>query len=160
MKLPEDPCDKDFPYTLPPGPFVYERTVRWGDADPHQFVYTGRIPDFGLEAVEAFMKAVIGVNWYEIVLDQGIGTPFVHLACDFKSPVYPRGSLDILVRIERLGRSSITYDLKGYQDGDRLCFSGRFVCAFVHAVKMKPISIPESMRANLQLYVDAQYAGE
>ena len=156
MKLPDEPSDKDFPYALPTGVFRHRRIVRWGDADPHQFVYTGRIPDFGLEAIEAFMKACIGVNWYEIVLDQGIGTPFVHLACDFKSPVYPRGSVDIEVRIERLGRSSVTYDLKGYQQGDRLCFTGRYVCAFVHATKMKPIAIPAGMRANLQRYVEGQ----
>lgn len=33
-------------------PFVWQRRVGFGDCDPAQIAYTGRIPDFALEAID------------------------------------------------------------------------------------------------------------
>ena len=67
-------------------------------------------------------------------LDWGIGTPFVHMEIDFRSPVTPRDTLLIGVAVDRVGRSSIGFKVTALAEAEgRLCFEGRFVCVSVPA---------------------------
>ena len=113
-------------------PFTHRLTPTWGDADPARMVYTGRFPDFALRAIDAWMLDKVGVDFYRMNEDWGIGTPFVHLECDFRSPATPRDTLLIAVEIERVGATSLTFKVAGTIEADtRLCFEGRFVCVCV-----------------------------
>ena len=59
--------------------FRHTRRVAWGDCDPARIAYSGRVPDFALEAIDAFWEHHLdGEGWFQLVLDRGIGTPFVH----------------------------------------------------------------------------------
>ncbi len=149
---PPSPRDTDFRHTLPPGPFVHARAVGWGETDPAQIVYTGQIPIMALQAIEAWFKACLGVNWYELNLDHGIGSPFVHLDCDFVAPITPRSDLLIHVLIAEIGTSSLRYRLEGRQPADRLCFTGDFVSVLVESMVLKSIPIPANFRANIERY--------
>ena len=69
------------------GPAVFEHEIRvgWGDCDPARIAYTGRLPVFALEAIDAWWEHVLGGDgWYQLELDRGFGTPFVHLSLDFR----------------------------------------------------------------------------
>ena len=105
-----------------------------------------------LQAVEAWFKACVGVNWYELNLDHGIGSPFVHLDCDFVAPITARSELLIHVLIEEIGTSSLRYRLEGRQPAERLCFTGTFVSVFVASSALKSIPIPPNFRANIERY--------
>ena len=140
---------------LPPGPFVYVRRVRWGECDPAKIAYTGNIPGMALEAVEDWVKACTGADWYVGHLDQGIGTPFVHLSCDFTAPITPRHDLVCHLTVERLGRASVATRVEALQDG-RLCLKARYVFACVDAESMKPIPIPPAIRARMRRFAEAQ----
>lgn len=138
-------------------PFVHVRRVRWGESDPARIAYTARFLDFAMDAIEAFFQDRLGAGFYEFVVDHGIGTPFVHVALDFRSPLTPRDTLATEVRLLRLGRSSLTFGVAG-RAGPRLAFEGRLVAAFVAAdgPEMKPISVPPAFRALLE--PDAAFA--
>ncbi len=155
MKAPPEACDIAAPRTLPAGPFAHEVTIRWGDCDPAQIAYTANIPAWGLQAIEAWYEACLGVDWYAINLDNGIGTPFVHLDFDMHSTVTPREILSCKVYIRSVGRSSLAHRVECFQ-GERLCFTGQTVAAFVSATEMKPISIPPNMRESIRLYAENQ----
>ncbi len=148
--------DFDFDHELPPGPFRHAVTVGWGDADPAQIAYTANIPAWCLEALEAWMKACTGVGWYEMNIDLGVGTPFVDIANSFQAPITPRQPLLIEVTVARIGRSSLACALEGFQEPAGRCFSGRYTCAFVDSVRVKPIAIPKRMRANIARFATAQ----
>lgn len=126
--------------------FVHRVKVRWGDCDPATIAYTGRIPALALEAIEAWWEHHTGLDWYRINLDRGVGTPFVHLAMDFHSPVTPRHILECEVTLKALGKASITHAVRAFQAGV-LCFSGEFVAAFVDAGVMKPRPLPDDLLA-------------
>jgi acyl-CoA thioesterase FadM len=152
----------------PTDPFVHRRAITWGDTDTAGIAYTARIPEYGLEAIEAWFRERIHLDWYAIARDQGLGTPFVHLSFDFRSPLTPRHMLATEVRLARLGGSSMTFDLLGRTepghaaaapDGDRrVAFTGRLVSCFVRVVNgatearagMMPVMVPEAFRAALQ----------
>jgi acyl-CoA thioesterase FadM len=113
-------------------PFVHRLRPTWGDSDPALMVYTARFPDFALRAIDAWMLANVGVDFYCLNVDWGIGTPFVHLTCDFRSPATPRDTLLIAVQVERVGKTSLAFRVAATIEADgRLCFEGRFVCVCV-----------------------------
>jgi YbgC/YbaW family acyl-CoA thioester hydrolase len=132
-------------------PFVLARRIRFGDCDPAGIVYTGRFLDFALEAIESFFTDRLGASFYEFNADHGIGTPFVHVELDFRSPATPRDTMETEVRLVRMGGSSLTFVTEGRVEG-RLCYEGRLVCAFVQtrAPQLKPIAVPDDVRVRLE----------
>lgn len=138
-------------------PFVHARRIRWGESDPARIVYTARYLDFAMDAIEAFFNDRLGASFYEFNMDHGCGTPFVHVELDFRSPLTPRETLETEVRLARLGGSSLTFAVKG-RSGERLCYEGKLVCAFVDVTgpQMKPIPVPPNFRALLE--PDAAFA--
>lgn len=127
-------------------PFEHEIRVTWGDCDPARIVYTGRIPGFALDAINAWWEHHLGDGWYQMELDRGVGTPFVSMALDFRSPITPRHRLICAVWPEHLGETSIRFRVEGRQDGG-LCFDGRFTCVFVDSVGFAKRRPPEDIRA-------------
>jgi len=120
--------------------------VTWGDCDPARIAYTGRIPWFALDAINAWWEHHLdGQGWYQLELDQNVGTPFVHMSLDFRAPITPRHRLICKVWPMRLGTSSIRFAVNGFQDGT-LCFEGQFVCVFTVADEFKVQPAPESIR--------------
>ena len=130
----------------PPAPFVHEIRVTWGDCDPAKIVYTARIPWFALDSINAWWETHLGEGWYQMELDRGVGTPFVHMSLDFRHPVTPRHRLLCEVAPTRLGESSIEFRVTGRQGG-ALCFEGRFVCVFIEAAEFRKRPAPPDIRA-------------
>ncbi len=128
--------------------FEHEITVGWADCDPAAIAFTGRIPYFALEAIDAFWRQVVGADWYALNLDRNIGTPFVHLSLDFSAPVTPRHRLICAVEVLGLGNTSITFRVTGRQAGTT-CWIGRFTSVFVVSDAMKPRQPPAEIRARL-----------
>ena len=140
-------------------PFIHVRRIRWGESDPARIVYTARYLDFAMDAIEAFFTDRLGASFYEFNMDHGIGTPFVHVELDFRSPMTPRDTLMTDVRLARLGGSSLHFAVAG-RVGERQCYEGRLVCAFVDTTgpQMKPIPVPPAFRALLE--PDAAFAAD
>jgi len=130
-------------------PFVHRIRVRWGDCDPAAIAYTARIPAWVLEAIEAWWERHAGLDWYQLNLDRKIGTPFVHMSMDFRSPVTPRHPLECEVALKKLGSRSITHMVRARQGGV-LCFEGEFVAAFVEGKPMKPRTLPHDLLAEIE----------
>jgi len=126
-------------------PFSHEIRVTWADCDPAFIAYTGRIPYFALDAINAWWEEHIGGGWYQMELDLGWGTPFVHMSLDFRAPVTPRHRLNCTVWPVALGQKSITFEVKGYQN-EILCFEGRFVSVFITAGSLDTRTAPDSVQ--------------
>ena len=125
--------------------FEHEIRVTWGDCDPARIAYTGRIPNWALEAINAWWEQHLGGGWYQMELDHGFGTPFVHMSLDFRSPITPRHRLICKVWPCHLGTRSITFRVEGYQDGT-LCFEGRFTSVFIVAGGLQVQHAPPEVR--------------
>ncbi len=134
------------------GRFGHQQQVRWADCDAAQIAYTGYIPGFALNAIDAWWEAVIGGDFFQLNFDHGLGTPFVRLEMDLLKPITPRHKLDCDVRIARLGNSSIAFYVEGAQAGS-ICFAGKFVCVVVEAATFEKITIPDVIRDAAQRYM-------
>jgi acyl-CoA thioesterase FadM len=135
------------------GGFTHTIRVGWADCDPARIAYTGRIPYFALEAIDAWWEATVGDDWYRLNVDKDIGTPFVHLSVDFRKPVTPRHRLNCQVRLIRMGESSVRFSVEGRQDSE-LCFEGEFVEVFVDAAAHVKRGIPQEFRSRLSAAVE------
>ncbi|MEW5420523.1 acyl-CoA thioesterase [Amorphus sp. 3PC139-8] len=132
--------------------FVHPIKVRWADCDLATIAYTGRIPNFALEAIDAWWEAVVGFDWYRLSMDKGYSTPFVHMSIDFLSPVTPRSVLECAVRPLTVGDSSIRFEVVGRQAGVR-CFAGEFVCVFIETGPFEKRPIVPEIRALIEAWM-------
>ena len=126
--------------------FEHKLRVGWGDCDPACIAYTGRLPNFALEAIDAWWGDTIGANWFQMEMDRGSGAPFVSLSMDFRSPVTPRHTLICKVAPTKISKTSVTLRVEGWQD-DVLCFEGSFTEIFIVPGKLKSVRPPEEIRA-------------
>ena len=144
------------PQTYPQkAPFTYRRDIFWGDTDTARIVYTGKFADFILEAVEAWMRAYLGTDWFVQTVDEDRGGPIVHLEIDFFSPLTPKDGLEVDVFIEEFGTAAITYRCIGYTSGRRLSFRGKLVSVGYNYGEGKKQPLTDEMRKILQDYQDA-----
>ena len=136
-------------------PFVHPIGVIWGDCDPARIAYTARLPAFALEAINGWWEAHLdGDGWYQMELDRNVGTPFVKMEMEFLHPVTPRHTLMCETFPTRLGTKSITFTVRGQQDGT-LCFEGSFTCVFTVADAFESQSAPDDIRAIIEPKVRA-----
>jgi len=89
-------------------PFIQSRIVRWGDCDPAGIIYTPRILNYAIETVEACLREVMGASWNVMREQHNIGGPTVHFECDIRKPLAPDMAVDLVLTLEKLGRSSMT----------------------------------------------------
>ena len=129
---------------------VFQHAIRvgWGDCDPARIAYTARIPEWAIEAIDAWWEFTTGLDWYALNIDRGFGTPFAHMTLDFRHPVTPRHPLLCKVQLLKLGNSSLRHRVVGSQ-GRVLCFEGEFVSVFVKSASLKPVSPPDDLREML-----------
>lgn len=138
--------------------YEHEIRVTWADCDPARIAYTGRIPNWALDAINGFWEDLLdGDGWYQMELDRNFGTPFVHMSIDFRSPVTPRHRLICEVVPVRLGTTSITFRVVGRQDGT-LCFEGEFVNVFTQADVFRKAPPPADVREKVEAVLQPQPA--
>jgi 4-hydroxybenzoyl-CoA thioesterase len=115
--------------------FAVKRIVSWGDCDPAGIIYTPRAFDFATEALEAFWRDVIGVNWMDLNWVRHMGAPTVRAECDFIKALKPDMAIEIEVRVLKLGSASLT------------C-----VACTIARPDFKATPIPPDMRARIEAY--------
>ncbi|MCR8549436.1 acyl-CoA thioesterase [Salipiger sp. P9] len=129
--------------------FECTRRVGFGDCDPAQIAYTGRIANFALDALDAFWEDLLGgEGWFQMNAEGGYGLPFVRIEYDFKSPIVPGAPLFLQVWPVRLGTSSVTMAVRGVHRG-AVCFEAQFVSVFTDRASFAKIAAPDHVRAAL-----------
>ncbi len=75
----------------------------------------------------------------------------VSSACDYFAPVAFPDRLEGGIRVDRIGRSSVTYGLAIFAEGAELAAAaGRFTHVYVGMESRRPVPLPEQMRAALE----------
>jgi acyl-CoA thioester hydrolase len=75
----------------------------------------------------------------------------VSSSCDYFAPVAYPDDLEIGLRVDRLGNSSVTYGLAVFRAGEESArAAGAMVHVFVDRSSSRPAALPEKLRAALQ----------
>ena len=134
-------------------PLIYKRRPHWGDTDAAQIVFTGKIADYILEAIDEFMREVVQMPWFELNVDHKMGTPFVSVKYDIFAPLTPRGEIDCAVYVQKLGNTSVTFRVIMHNHEGVKCVDASTVNVFVNNQTMTKIDIPADYRARIEQYM-------
>ena len=133
---------------------VVTRMLRFGDCDPSGVAYFPSYLNILCGVTEEFWHR-IGHSWNTQLAGRGIGTPTVHLACDFVAPSTYGDELSFSVSIARLGRSSLElrHDITC---GEERRWSAKQILALVHfGSRRKPLPWPDDIRTALQHFMES-----
>lgn len=120
--------------------------VRFGDEDHAQIVYYPRFFHFFHCAFEDFFDEQ-GFPYRECLDVDRVGWPAVHAEADFERPVRFGETLEIEMRVTRIGDKSATFEYEASRpDGERAC-RGRIVVACIGMDTYAARTIPDKYRA-------------
>ncbi len=122
--------------------------VRFGDIDGAGIVYYPRFFNFFHVAFEEFFGRVAGVRYEDVLYQERVGFPIVHVETDFSVPLRHGDTIDVAMTAVRIGRSSFTCRYRVLRDGV-LCARADITSATVDLDTMKSIPLPERYREAL-----------
>ncbi|WP_328409763.1 acyl-CoA thioesterase [Nocardia sp. NBC_00403] len=127
-------------------PVLWPVPTRWADNDHYGHVNNVTYYSYFDTAVNAWLIQATGTDIREL---PALGV-VAQTSCQYLGSLSFPDRLQVGLRVSRLGRSSITYDLAIFrEDGDalELAATGSFVHVYVDAETRKPVEIPEVIRA-------------
>ncbi|HEV3439557.1 MAG TPA: thioesterase family protein [Gemmata sp.] len=133
-------------------PFTTTRRVEFGDTDMAGIMHFANFFRFMEVAETDFLIARgLSVSWR----DAGgkFGFPRVSAACDYQKPAKFADVLTIAVRVEKLGRKSVSYRFDFTNTRGELLATGRITAVFCRTTepdKLESAEIPPEIRAKLE----------
>jgi acyl-CoA thioester hydrolase len=132
--------------TLADYPHRHTVPTRWDDNDVYGHVNNVRFYAFFDTVINAWLIAEGGLD---VHAGDVIGL-CVESHCEFHAPVAFPDAVEAGLRVARLGRSSVRYELGIYGDSDEPAATGWFVHVFVDRERRRPVPIPAPLRAALE----------
>jgi YbgC/YbaW family acyl-CoA thioester hydrolase len=109
-----------------PQPFRVSRRVEFAETDMAGIVHFSNFFRYMESAEVAFLRQrglSVSMSWE----GQHVGLPRVAAACDFFRPVSFEDVIDIAVTLQKIGRTSLTYQFDFFKDGEPVA-RGRITC--------------------------------
>ena len=122
-------------------------TLRWADNDSYGHINNAHYYSFFDTAVDGFlmhhaMRSVLAGEYQTLV---------VASECRYFRQVSSPGTIQVGVRIGRMGRSSIAYEVAVFNDeSDEAAAQGQFVHVCVNRASQRPVPVPEIFRLAAQ----------
>lgn len=130
----------------PPFRYAAYTRVAFSDTDAQGVVYYGRyMPYFDLARVE----------YHRHLGTVELGGEFAMRAStvEYHAPARFDDLLEVFVRIERIGTTSVTYDHRAYRaDDDALMATAKQTLVLIDGAKRRPLPVPESFRAQVAAF--------
>ncbi len=131
-----------------------QRRIEWSDTDASG-AYHNTAAFRLMEAAETALVDRLGF------LGDVYGRhPRVHIEADFVNPLYFRDLIDVSIRVESVGRTSVTYAVEirraGDEEGDPrgangdVCVRGRMVAVLMDRIGGSPLPWPDDQRRLLE----------
>lgn len=127
--------------------------IRFGHEDHAGIVYFPRFLHFFHCAFEDFFGAQ-GRPYKQVLDEDGLGWPAVHVEVDYKSPLRFGDVFDIDVWVHELGTKSATFAYRGSCAG-RLVAEARITVACIDLAAFEAIPIPPLYREMFEAHRDA-----
>ena len=143
-------CVNAMPEPLKSEPYKTTRRVEFRDTDAAGIVHFSVYFHY-MEQVEHELWRSLGLSILEHDEQGSISWPRVAASCDYVSAIHFEDVLDVQIRVTRLGRSSVTYEVEFTQAGRRVgTGSMTSVCCRLRGTSpIKAIPIPAAVRDKL-----------
>lgn len=140
-------------------PFVFRTRVRFSQTDPAGYVFYPRFFEMFQAAVEDWFSEGLEISYAE-QFKTGWALPTAHTECDFVTPCKLGDELELELKPEKIGNSSITLRYVGRVNGE-VCLRACQVLVVINTTQGgRPQPIDDDLRARLNWYVDRKSTGE
>ncbi len=123
--------------------------VRFQHCDPAGIVFYPRYYEMLNLTVEQFFEEKIGISFNQMQQDLHVTVPSVRIETDFFEASYLEDRLDFQLRLDKLGRSSLAFNIScRCGDEERLKALITLVC--IDFSKKKAVPWPEAVRSRIE----------
>ncbi len=132
-------------------PFRTARRVEFVDTDMAGIVHFSNFFRW-MESAEVEFLRSLGLSVKLPWEGEELGFPRVSASCDYQRPAYFEDVLEVAVRVENVGRKSVTYGFEFTRGGDAIA-RGRVstvCCRVLPGHKLESVEIPAGLRARLE----------
>jgi acyl-CoA thioester hydrolase len=136
-----------------PEPFRTTRMVEFHDTDMAGIMHFASFFVY-MESAEHELLRFLGLSVHSVVDGEHVSFPRVSAACDYKAPAHCEEILDIAITVERIGRTSVTYEFRFAHAGRQVAL-GRMTCVCCRIVPGHPPAprpVPPEMADKLRSY--------
>lgn len=134
--------------------FETRQRVAFRDVDAAGIVFYPRYFEMINQAVEDWFEAALGCDYGELHFDRRLGIPTVHMDVAFTAPSRLGDTLTFRLAVEDLRTRAFVVRHVATCDGEqRLAVRHSLVCASLET--LRPVPIPEDVRARMERYVEA-----
>jgi acyl-CoA thioester hydrolase len=124
--------------------------TRWMDNDVYGHVNNALYYGFFDTAINDYLIAEGGLD----IVNGPVIAFTVESQCQYLRPISFPGSVDVGLRVRKLGTSSVRYELAIFKAGETVAAAaGYFVHVFVERASQRPTPMPESIRDALERLV-------
>lgn len=128
--------------------FVCEIKVRFADVDHARIVYYPRFFHYFHIAFEEILERAFGKTYPQVLDEEHVGFPAVHVECDYRAPARFGDVLQVHVSCVRVGTRSVTLRYRAVRAADGVeCAVGVCTTACVDMRIFKPMDVPDRYRA-------------
>jgi len=124
--------------------FCHGLRVRWAEVDRQGIVFNGHYLTYFDVGIMEYWRA-IGYPYPDALLQQGSDTFAVKATIEYHAPARYDDLLDVLVRVGRIGRSSMQFLLE-IHCGETQLISGELIYVNADADTRKPVPVPGFLR--------------
>ena len=124
--------------------FSHPLRVRWAEVDRQGIVFNGHYLTYFDVGITEYWRA-IGLPYPGALLEQGNDTFAVKATIEYKAPAHYDDLLDVMVRVGRIGRTSLQFVLQ-IDRGDTQLISGELIYVNADAATRKPVPVPAFLR--------------
>lgn len=135
--------------------FRCQKLIRFAHCDPAGIVFYPRYIELCVEAVEDWFNQGLGISFWALHEEHRLGIPAVHLDVNFISPSRHGDSLDFLLSVARIGKSSMTLDVIVECEGQRR-FREQIVVVMVSLDTMRSVPITEAWRLKFSAFMEPE----
>ena len=124
--------------------FAHRLRVRWAEVDRQGIVFNGHYLTYFDVGFTEYWRA-IGYPYPDALLAHGSDMFMKKAALEYHAPARYDDELDVLVRVARIGRSSVQFLIEIYC-GDAHLIDGEVVYVNADPATRKPASVPAFLR--------------
>jgi acyl-CoA thioester hydrolase len=124
--------------------FSHPLRVRWAEVDRQGIVFNGHYLTYFDVGITEYWRA-IGCPYPGALLEHGNDTFAVKATIEYKAPAQYDDLLDVMVRVGRIGRTSLQFVLQ-IDRGETQLVSGELIYVNANADTRKPAPVPAFLR--------------
>jgi 4-hydroxybenzoyl-CoA thioesterase len=133
--------------------FESDKLIRFHHCDPAGIIFYPQYFILFNELMEDWFTQGLNVSVVEQVINQRVGIPMGRVECDFLLPSRIGDILRFVLRVVRIGQSSMTLRIE-CRAGDELRVKAQLTVVFASLKTMRSVPIPADLRQRIEQFLE------